>query len=214
VLLLEAQDLDPAGAPSWWPVEIAELTYQAIKAATDAGIIVIEPAGNGGNDLDNYTNLQGQRIFDRNFRDSGAIMVGAGSSANPHTCLDFSNFGNRVDCYAWGENIDTTDFNDYTTSFDGTSGASAIIAGAALIVQGLAKQSLGRPFTPQELRGILTANGTPLAGNVRNLIGVMPDLQAIISQNNLVPAPAAAPLAVAAPAAVGEPAPDEAPVPG
>jgi subtilisin family serine protease len=108
--------------------------------------VVVEAGCNGRYDLDAYTNLSGKRIFDRTsagFRDSGAIMVGAGSSASPHTRLGFSNHGNRVDCYAWGENIDTADTNDagtdntaYTTSFGGTSGASPIVTGAALLVQG------------------------------------------------------------------------------
>ena len=41
-------------------------------------------------------------------------MVGAGSSAIPHSRLSrptLSNYGNRIDCYAWGENIDTTATN-------------------------------------------------------------------------------------------------------
>ena len=47
VLLLEAQDLDPAGANSWWPVEVADATYDAILLATALGIVVVEAGGNG-----------------------------------------------------------------------------------------------------------------------------------------------------------------------
>ncbi|MGO7983942.1 S8 family serine peptidase, partial [Rhizobium johnstonii] len=74
------------------------------------------------------------------YRDSGAIMVAAGSSTVPHERLDFSNYGSRIDCFGWGEGIDTTGGSgtgtgDYTTGFSGTSGASPIVAGAALLLQ-------------------------------------------------------------------------------
>ena len=99
----------------------------------------------------------------------------------------------RIDCYAWGENIDTTTTNDYgyesnteyTTHFGGTSGASAIVAGAALIVQGIAQFSLGRRFSPRELRDLLKTNGTPSATPETDRIGVMPDLRAIITNNQI-----------------------------
>jgi serine protease len=144
VLLLEAQEYDPVGGAYFWPVEIVDGNYDAIRLATALGIVVVEAGCNGSYDLDPYTNLTGKKIFDRtsaDFRDSGAIMVGAGSSASPHTRLGFSNHGNRIDCYAWGENIDTTTTDAagtnntlYTTGFNGTSGASPIVVGAALLV--------------------------------------------------------------------------------
>jgi len=199
VLLLEAQEYDPVRGLYYWPVEIVDATYDAIRLATALGIVVVEAGCNGGYDLDSYTNLSGKKIFDRtsaDFRDSGAIMVGAGSSASPHSRLSFSNHGNRIDCYAWGENIDTTTTNSagtdntaYTTSFSGTSGASPIVTGASLVVQGLAQASLGYRFSPRELRRILTTDGTPSATPASDRIGVMPDLHAIITNNQLNLAP-------------------------
>jgi hypothetical protein len=199
VLLLEAQEYDPVGGLYFWPVEIADATYDAIRLATALGIVVVEAGCNGGYDLDAYTNLAGLKIFDRSsadFRDSGAIMVGASSSGLPHTRLSFSNHGSRVDCYAWGQNIDTTTTNaagtdntSYTTGFGGTSGASPIVVGAALVVQGIAQASLHYRFSPREMRVLLTTNGTPSADPPVDRIGVMPDLHAIItgSQINLAP---------------------------
>jgi subtilase family protein len=199
VLLLEAQEYDPVGGAYLWPVEIVDGTFDAIRLATALGVVVVEAGCNGGYDLDAYTNAAGRRIFDRSsadFRDSGAIMVGAGSSASPHTRLSFSNYGSRIDCYAWGENIDTTTTNDagtddtsYTTGFGGTSGASPIVTGAAVIVQALAQASLGYRFSPRELRGILAANGTASANPAADRIGVMPDLAAIIINHKLNLAP-------------------------
>ncbi len=194
VLLLEAQEFDPVGGLYFWPVEIADATYDAIRLATALGVVVVEAACNGGYDLDAYVNAGGQNIFNRaspGFRDSGAIMVnrtrsvkarlranaaarnvsvpmlmipgelrkttrtnspskrhyirtralGGSSAASPHTPVGY-NFGSRLDCYAWGQNIDTTSTNGtgsdntlYTSFFGGTSGASPIVVGAALIVQ-------------------------------------------------------------------------------
>jgi serine protease len=203
VLLLEAQEYEPV---SWdpdnrtygWPVEIFDATYLAIELATRLGIVVVEAAGNGGfcaYNLDAYTNLSGKKIFNRQsrwFRDSGAVMVGAASSTCPHRRHEDSNYGNRIDCYAWGENIYTTTTNvtgtdntDHTSIFGGTSGASSIVAGAALLVQSIAKASRGKPFSPSELREILTTNGTPSADPTNDKIGVMPNLRSIISRRNI-----------------------------
>jgi hypothetical protein len=197
VLLIEAQEHDPVDDSYEWPVEIFDLSYEKIRLATKAGIVVVEAGGNGGYDLDAYKNASGKKIFDRRsagFRDSGAIMVGAACSTTHHHRLSRenrrSNYGSRIDCYAWGENIDTTITNvsgtsntGYTPDFGGTSGASAIVAGAALIVQGIAQAALGRRFSPRELRDLLTNNGTPSANPETDKIGVMPDLQAIITNN-------------------------------
>jgi serine protease len=195
VLLLEAQENSPVGYEILSPIEIHDCNFLAIQLATKLGIVVVEAGANGGCNLDSYTDPSGKKIFNResvDFRDSGAIMVGAASSTSPHTRLSFSNYGNRIDCYAWGENIETTTTNTYgtdntiyTTSFGGTSGASPIIAGAALLVQSIAKASRGQLFSPLELREILRTNGTPSTDPENDLIGVMPDLRSIIMNNGL-----------------------------
>ena len=77
----------------------------AIRAMTDDGIVVVEAAGNGGHDLDTFTNTAGEQVLNRqsdDFRDSGAIWSDAASSTHPHTRLVFSCHGSRIDCFAWG----------------------------------------------------------------------------------------------------------------
>jgi serine protease len=200
VLILEAQETDPVGGLYYWPVEIADATYEAIRLATALGITVVQAACNGGYDLDTYVNLSGKQIFNRSskdFRDSGAIMVGAGSSVAPHTKLSFSNHGSRVDAYGWGENVDTTstdaagtDNTLYTTSFNGTSSATPIVTGAAMIVQGLANASLGYKLSPLQVRKIVTTGGTDSKNtSAVDRIGLQPNLKAIIdgSYINLAP---------------------------
>lgn len=194
VLLLEAQAYDPTGSTtSYLPVEVEDATFEAIRLATALGITVVEAGANGAYDLDTYVNGAGARIFARSdpgFRDSGAILVGAGSSQPTHERLYFSNYGSRIDVYAWGENVDTTTTNfegtdntQYTSYFSGTSSASPIISGASMIVQGLMSTSRGRRFSPQELRQILTQGGTPSSQPGVDRIGVLPNLKAIIQAN-------------------------------
>jgi len=199
VLLLEAQ-LTPAGETSPFPIEVLDAEFDAIRLASALGIVVVEAAGNGSNDLDAYTNGAAQNILDRgsvDFRDSGAIMVGAASSTSPHTPMYFTNFGSRVDCYAWGEDVDTCTSNSsggttlYRGDFNGTSSASPIITGAAVSLQGIAEANLGYRFSPWQMRDILSnpANGTPSNNPAADEIGSMPDLRAILNSHVLNLAP-------------------------
>lgn len=191
VLLLEAQETDPVSGQYLWPVEIADSNYDAIVLATRLGIVVIEAGCNGSYDLDAYENAAGKKIFNRSstdFRDSGAIMVGAASSAVPHSRLSFSNFGTRIDLYGWGENVDTastdssgTDNMLYVTNFNGTSSASPMVAGAAVIVQGISQAHLGQRLAPLYLRALLVDHGTPSQNPNVDLIGRMPDLRQTVS---------------------------------
>ena len=194
ILLLEAQETDPVSGTYFWPLEVGDANYAAIRLATALGITVIEAACNGSFDLDPYVNLDGKHIFNRSytaeFRDSGAVVVGAGSSVAPAARLWFSNFGSRVDVFGWGEHVDTTYTDDagsahnlYTAEFSGTSSASPIVTGAAAAVQGLAVAALGFPLAPLQVRRLLAAGGTRSANPAADRIGVMPNLKAIIDGN-------------------------------
>ena len=184
VLLVELQSSGPIGR--WIPVEYWTDSFDAIRAATSRGVIVIEAAGNGAEDLDRAVY---RRAFDRSHRDSGAIMVGAGGPPRDgfrdRERLDFSNHGGRVDVQGWGRKVATLDYGDlqacagidrhYTGEFGGTSSASPIVAGAAILLEGIARQR-GRVLPPLELRDLLHRTGTPQAGNTREPIGPRPDL--------------------------------------
>jgi len=208
VLLLEAQVFPNATSyPNLLgPIEAYDADFDAIRLATALGIIVVEVGGNGtyngptlptsppAMNMDTYVNPSGLHILNRDpanpdFRDSGAIIVTAATSIAPHTRLAYAPHGRRIDCYAWGENIETCSSNpsgsttDYTSSFSGTSGASPIIAGAALLVQGIAEAAaLGFRFNPRQMRAILSnvTTGTRPATTETTKIGVMPNLRAII----------------------------------
>lgn len=195
VLLLEAQvQLRLNDQIILGPMEAYDCEYELILLATTLGFTVVEVGGNGTYNeypplnMDCYKTLDGRRVLKRNYRDSGAIMVTAASSKHPHVRLDYAPFGTRIDCYAWGENIATLGSNldssvdSYKNTFSATSGASAIIAGVALSVQGRAEKVLKRRYDAKTLRTILS---DPCTGTMpSNLeptrhIGVMPDLRKI-----------------------------------
>jgi len=143
--------------------------FDAIQMATALGMIVCEAAGNGSQDLDDPVY---QGFFDRDVRDSGAIMVGAsvGSNLNP---ASFTNYGSRVDLHGWGYDVTTTGYGYlyggdtlpeefwYTDGFNGTSSATPIVLGSVASLQGLAKAHWGFPLDARLARDLLVATGTP-----------------------------------------------------
>ncbi|MDX8355789.1 S8 family peptidase [Cognatiyoonia sp. IB215182] len=206
IILIEIQRTGPANgqtcpagcgacAEDAIAIEFWQANFDAIETATANGIVVVQAAGNGRSDFDDpaYGGL-----FDRTMRDSGAIIVGAGTSdTREPTC--FSNFGERVDLQGWGENVATLGYGTlfdgigppdgqngvglvnqrYTGGFNGTSSASPIVAGAAAAVQGAVIAAGGDPLTSTEMREVLQAGATPQAPDVRN-IGPLPNLRGAI----------------------------------
>lgn len=205
------------------PVELEVANFDAIRLATALGITVVEAAGNGPEDgtaFDLSTrSLHGvhphEYILNVNnttsFRDSGAILVGAARNTIPHERLkagtapcnigdDYlpSNYGTRVDCFSWGQCVATTgqpngELNSYNILFNSTSSAAAIVAGAAVVLQGLATN---RPapsnfrLSPFSLRALLRDKGLNTASDKPDddLIGVMPNLCRLMSEGlNLTP---------------------------
>lgn len=177
-------DQDGFIAIEWWPDD-----FDAIVFATGRGVIVVEAAGNGAEDLDDpaYENPDSgfpatwRNPFNRANRDSGAVVVGAGAPppgthntnvwGPDRSRLDFSNFGSMVDAQGWGREVTTTGYGDlqggvnedewYTDSFSGTSSASPIVVGALGCLQGIADAN-GQPrLTPASARHILRSTGSP-----------------------------------------------------
>lgn len=165
-----------------WPA-----SFDAIKSATARGIIVVEAAGNGAMNLD--AARYGGR-FNRAVRDSGAILVGAGSSAG-RAPMCFTNFGSRIDVQGWGENVATLGRGDlaqpngasdrrqfYTAIFNGTSSATPIVAGSAAVLQSFRTARGQSRLSPKDMRLIFQRSGMPqAAGTEAKRIGRLPDLQ-------------------------------------
>jgi len=188
VILIEQQLTSPA----LLPVEYEQANYDAIVAATAAGRIVTEAAGNGNQNLDAAT--WGGR-FDRAVRDSRAILVGAGDGQTLAR-LSFSNYGTRLDAQGWGQSVTTTGYGPlfnpggdqnqwYTSGFNGTSSASPIVTGAAIDLIGATRTLLGRLLTPAEVRTILVATGSPEPPTTTR-IGPRPDLKRAFARAGLI----------------------------
>ena len=189
VLLIELQGTGPRGR--YVPIEYWDDNFEAIQIAVARGIVVVEAAGNGNEDLDLPVF---KRKFDRAIRDSGAILVGAGAPPRPgfkdRQKLDFSNYGSRVDVQGWGRKVTTLDYGDlqsckgaergytdrhYTGEFSGTSSASPIVAGAAVLVESYVRAK-GAAIAPADVRALLRTTGTPQEGDLKKQIGPRPDL--------------------------------------
>jgi len=165
--------------------------FDALQYAWAKGIIVIEAAGNGAENLDDV--IYEQR-FDTTYRNSHAIMAGAGAPPSGNhgldrSRLDFSNYGSRVNLQGYGREVFTTGYGSYwdgdgdpnqwyTATFSGTSSASPIVTGAVACLQGYYEDIYGVPFDADYARELFNATGTPQQGNITEHIGPRPDLAA------------------------------------
>ncbi|MEO1267204.1 MAG: S8 family serine peptidase, partial [Myxococcota bacterium] len=197
LILIEAQtggpryNLDnPEQQTGLLPVEWNQAEFDAIRTATDIGVIVVEAAGNGEQNLDDPI-YEGR--FDRTVRDSGAVMVCAGnppsgSSGPAREAIDFTNYGSRCDLEAPGLELYSTGYGDafrcgddpnrwYTAQFAGTSGATPLVVGALALLQSQALAS-ERLLLPEAARRLLRGTGLAAVGSRR--VGEHADLEAAL----------------------------------
>ncbi|WP_280439312.1 S8 family serine peptidase, partial [Nocardia cyriacigeorgica] len=196
-------------AIEWWPDD-----WAAIRYAVGRGVVVVEAAGNGGEDLDAALYDRKPAEFPSTWRnpfrggagDSGAIVVGAGAPppgthgrdhGPARSRLDFSNYGSRLDAQGWGREVTTTGYGDlqggddedlwYSDTFSGTSSASPIVVGAIACYQGMLTAGAGRS-TPDQIRTRLRGTGsaqTDAPGRpVSQRIGNLPDVRAMLGSTD------------------------------
>ena len=168
-------------AIEWWPDDFA-----AIRYAIGRGVIVIEAAGNGAENLDDALYDTRPAGFPatwanpfRRVQDSGAILVGAGAPppgthgrnhGPDRSRLDFSNFGASIDVQGWGREVTTCGYGDlqgganedlwYTDTFSGTSSASPVVVGAVTCMQGALRAAGRTLLTPATARQVLRTTGS------------------------------------------------------
>jgi hypothetical protein len=170
-------------AIEWWPDDFAAIRYAVAK-----GIVVVEAAGNGSQNLDAAVYNTAPTGFPAGWKNpfnpanpsSGAVLVGAGApppgthgrdNGPDRSRLDFSNYGSRVDVQGWGREVTTTGYGDlqgggnsdlwYTDTFSGTSSASPVVVGSLASVQGVLKARGTRRLNSPEARRLLRASGSP-----------------------------------------------------
>lgn len=186
IILVEVQYTHPSKgytSVEWWPAE-----FDAIRYAVARGIVVVEAAGNGNNNLDDpvyNTPLPGfpaswRNAFNRSQRDSGAVLVGAGAPppgthgrdwGPDRSRLDFSNYGASIDVQGWGREVTTCGYGDlqggrsedlwYTDQFSGTSSASPCVVGTLACVQGVLRAAARAALSPAQARQLLRSSGSP-----------------------------------------------------
>jgi len=151
----------------------------AIRNIVDLGVIVVEAAGNGSQNLKGYPHIHAC--------DSGAIIVAASNAYGEYCRHTGSNFGSRVNCFAWGEEVYTAvSYNEGDTSsyciFDGTSSAAAIVAGCALSLQGAYEAKHKERLCPAKMRSLLSdpIHNTCPDESCTVDMGVMPNLRNLI----------------------------------
>ena len=187
VILIELHAPGPAepegpGQYGYLPMEWWQDCFDAIQIATANGRIVVEAAGNGSQDLDHPRYLG---LFGRDVRDSGAILVGAGTPFD-HGAEWFTNRGSRIDMNGWGSAIVTTGYGTlwegagewqwYTSGFGGTSGAAPMVAGAVACLQSMSRSLWRVDLDPGLALDLLRESGTPCLPGAG--IGPRPDLVA------------------------------------
>jgi serine protease len=204
VIIIEQQSWGPtADQNDFVPVEWIPEVYDAVRALTASGIVVVEPAGNGSQNLDNAA-IYGTS-FPMGKQDSGAIIVGAAhncSGTNRLSRMAYSTYGSRVNMQGPGECVVTTGYGDlasatgangyYTSSFSGTSSAAPVVAAAAASLNSAHETLNGVSISPDQLRAVLmttaTAQITSGTGVLAGNIGGYPNLaKALLSTDKQGP---------------------------
>ncbi len=166
--------------------------FDAISVNSANGIFCAQAAGNGSMDLDSgvYGNA-----FQRWFRDSDAVVIGAGSQGNSHDPMCWTSHGSRVDVYGWGEGVETLGYGnrfdgdpgdcsqEYTFSFSGTSSATPIVASTMASLALIHRYESGAGAYPSAatLRSRLQKNGTPQNSDFTREISVLPNMMGILA---------------------------------
>ncbi len=171
-------------------MEYWQANFDAIQIATAKGILVCEAAGNGA---ENFDDAIYESVFDTTYRNSHAIVCGAGAPPSgaygaDRSRLGFSNYGERVNLQGYGRGVVTTGYGGlystggedyyYTSTFSGTSSASPIVTGAVACLSGHYQATYGVSATVDYVRELLVATGSPQYPNEAQKIGPRPDLEA------------------------------------
>ncbi|WP_034060469.1 S8 family peptidase [Lacinutrix jangbogonensis] len=143
----------------------ADWVRDAIKYASDKGVIFVHAAGNSSEDVDTEPNFPDDNV---NYVEVGNTYIRVGSLApkyGTNMVSSFSNYGkNNVDVFAPGSDIySTTPENEYDTK-GGTSMAAPAVAGVAALVW-----SQYPKLTAAQVKQIIMDSG--LAINTKVVVG-------------------------------------------
>jgi len=133
---------------------------EAIKYASDNGVLLVHAAGNDAKDNDLAPSFP-NRVLNNGELAATWLDIGASASMRgPEMVADFSNYGDdTVDIFAPGYEIESTIPGNQYAVFSGTSMASPTVAGVATMILGYAPNLSG-----VELKDLLLSTGKQYAG--------------------------------------------------
>ena len=159
--------------PTYGPIESIGSVRDAIRAAVDKGIVVVEPAGNGNMDLADmgvsYLRARPRRATAGRSSSAPAARPGGHRALvpAPRRRLQLrqprrpAGRRRRGRDSGYGDGLGGADDRAYTSCFDGTSSASATVAAAVAALQSAARPNAGAALTPGQVRALLLATGLP-----------------------------------------------------
>lgn len=165
-----------AYGPSSLPLESNHFFHSALRLATDAGILVIQPAGNHDEAIDQFL---------APLPDAGTFLVAAGTANGNRTGA--TNYGLRVRFFCHGDGIYTIDGGPAGCGqfpyFGMTSASSAILTGIVAAIQGALFSQQRGLLSPSEMMASLQQGAFPCCAAAQ--IGVRPNLEAIFQSLGL-----------------------------
>ena len=155
----------------------SQAEFDAVKAAGNAGLLVVASAGNNG-------------MSDRNYPAAYELpnIISVGSTDRSDTLSTFSNYGSWVDIGAPGEEIVTTSFAtstlaDIYTYADGTSFSAPVVAGIAGLIANYVPSA-----TMQQIRQriISSAEYAPGLNNLMRVAGRVNAYRALTNEGTYI----------------------------
>lgn len=126
--------------------EVSEALDDAIRAAVLQGVTVVVAAGNSGRDTSD--------VCPAHLKDEGVIVVGAVEViGDVFSCADYSNYGDSIDLYTFGSNIESCSRSGGYIAQSGTSMSAAHVSGICALM-GLTQKGLSPQIIEKRLKEV------------------------------------------------------------